>query len=290
MHDFPVRHKHEIYDHDFDGCCRQCAQSVAMVKDHLLRFHQSIREYSEDDLASLSMPELYQLFLTLDDIAHLDVRDELAEQILADPDVLAALPELRRCYSSFFDLHEAALANAILLAQDPWAVLREYFLLPRYEALVQSQMEFTNDSKGRLGFIGCGPLPVTLILLYTRHGLPTVGIDVSPAAIELAGKVLARLGLNEHIALRLGDESSVADEQCANILVAALAEPKDRIFSSLRTNLYSKEAMVLYRTYTGMRAVLHPPIPAGCTAGFVETMRSTPSGRVNNTLVCLRPE
>ncbi len=287
MHDFPYKHHHEITDSDFDGCCGACAQSLAIIKEHLLRFHQTLTALPPGGLEAMTAPELYQFFLSLDDIAHLHVEDALAASALGDPDVLPILEAVRKSYTLFFDLHEKALAHAILAADDPWAVLQGYFLLPRYEALIQSQLRLTGGGGERPVFVGCGPLPVTLILLQ-RHGMAPVGLDCDPEAVRLAGKVLEKLGVGDGVDVLYGDETAVADMRCDSVLIAALAEPKERIFSNLVRLLDGKDVMIFYRTYTGMREILHPPAPKDALHGFAEVGRAAPTGRVNNTLVCMR--
>jgi hypothetical protein len=260
---------------------------VARVKEHLLGFHQTILEYSEDDLAGLSMPEMYQLFLVLDDIAHLEVGDRLAGEVLCDGQVQAALPVVRDYYLRFFDLHETALARAILVSSDPWTVLRRYALFPRYEALIQTQVDMLADRRvKRMAFIGSGPVPVTAILLEQNHGVAAVCLDEDPEAVDVSQRVLERLGL-KNVMVRQGDETGANPQECDAVLVAALAEPKERILKVLSDNLNGCGAPVLLRTYSGLRTVLHEPFDPAHADGFLERARVHPTGRVNNTLIRL---
>jgi len=103
MHDFPIDHNHELTEHTFLGCCKDCERSHRLVKKHLCDFHKRITGYSQEELRSLSQVELYQLYLILDDIAHLDCGNHLAELILADQEIEKLLPAIRRYYTTFFE-------------------------------------------------------------------------------------------------------------------------------------------------------------------------------------------
>lgn len=80
------------------------------------------------------------------------------------------------------------------------------------------------------------------------------------------------------------------------VLVAALAEPKIRIFQNLRTILReaatrqpgNNNTPVIYRTYTGMRAVLYKPVQPDDINGFRIVTEIPPTQRVNNTTIIAR--
>lgn len=72
-------------------------------------------------------------------------------------------------------------------------------------------------------------------------------------------------------------------------MVAALAEPKKRVFRNLR-HLVTSETKILYRTYSGMRAILYAPVIEEDLIGFQELGRVLPTGKVNNTSVLIRKE
>ncbi len=290
MHDFIYKHNHEISDADFSGCCAACERSKKLVVGHLRSFYETIQSYDDAALAGLSMPELYQLYLVLDDVAHLHVEQSLSEAILADLEVGRMLPTIRSYYTLFFSLHERGLAHAILGADNPWEVLRVFALYPRYEALMRSQVEgLPLERPERVAFIGSGPVPLSGILLADLYGIDCVCVDSDAQAVDLSRRVVSRLGLAEHVSIVRGDESVLAGERFDCVLLAALAEPKKRIFSFLHDALHGTATPVIYRTYTGMRAVLSRPVAPEDHAGFSLRSRVEPTGRVNNTIVCLLP-
>ena len=149
------------------------------------------------------------------------------------------------------------------------------------------------NDKISLAFIGCGPVPSTLILLNHLAGIKGVGLDLSDEAVDLSRQVIVRLGLESEIEIVKGDETMLAEMPWDAILVAAMAMPKDRIFRNLRRIMIEKgktDARVFYRTYTGMRAILHAPVTDDETKGFTIVGRFFPMGRVNNTVVVTRLE
>ena len=123
-------------------------------------------------------------------------------------------------------------------------------------------------------------------------GIRSVGIDSNHESVELSRQVLCHLGLEKDIEIIQGDDSSLEDLNWDTVLVAALAEPKKRIFMKLWEILDKRgvEAPVIFRTYTGMRAVLYKPVQQEDIRGFKIEKTIVPTGRVNNTTVFMRIE
>ncbi|MBW2615674.1 MAG: nicotianamine synthase [Deltaproteobacteria bacterium] len=289
MHDFEFEHKHELEEHDFLGCCKNCRHSLEIIKPHILDFFDRIKNHTTETLVKLSPEDLYRLYQILDDVAHLETGEQLGELILTDLDIRRVLPAIRAYYTTFFSLHEAHLAKELLKSRDPWHVLESFPLYPRYETLIRNQAEvlhLTPDTS--FAFIGCGPVPLSLILLNRLYGVRSIGLDTNPESVSLAEKVLRCLELEDHIKILHGDESRLSELEWNVVLVAALAEPKPRIFRAIYKTLKSREkAPVIYRTYTGIRAVLYRPVQPDDIRGFRIIKQILPTGRVNNTLVLL---
>lgn len=288
MHDINFFHHHEIKEGDFSGCCKDCQASVDIIKPHIIGFAEKIRSYTPQMLANLTPAELYALYQILDDLAHLDTGTHLAQLILRDPDIQKVLPTIRSYYTLFFSVHETSHAEELLQSDDPWKKLEALPLYPRYEILVKNQidtMTITPDS--RLAFIGCGPIPMSQILMSRRYGLKSIGLDTSSKAVALSEKVIRHLGLEQDIQIIRGDESCLKTLDWSMVTVAALAEPKAQIFENLRNILTVNNGHrpVIYRTYSGMREVLYDPVKKEDITGFKITRQIFPEGRVNNTTV-----
>ncbi len=289
MHDFNIEHRHVLEEQDFLGCCLDCRRSLEIIKPHVMAFYRRIRGCTREDLAALPVEELYRLYQALDDIAHLNVGDHLAELILKESQIQRALPTIRSYYATFFSLHEIHQARRVAGAPDPQAALETFPLYERYRSLIRSQVEAYPLPRGiRLAFIGCGPFPVSIILLARMFGVRCVGLDTDPEAVALARCCVERLGLADLVSIHRGDESALEDLEWNTVVVAALAEPKERIFRTLRRLLEGRQgARVCVRTYTGIRAVLYHPVRAEHLEGFRRVAEIAPAGRVNNTLVFL---
>jgi hypothetical protein len=288
MHDINYFHEHELREHDFLGCCKDCRNSLNIIKPHILAFAERIRKYTREMLEALSPDELYRLYQLLDDLAHLEVGAHLAGLILEEEEIKSVLPLIRAYYATFFAIHEMHLAIQLVNARDPWKTLRAFPLYQRYEALIRGQVESMPDlSSRRLVFIGCGPVPMSLILMIRFYQTRSLGLEASKESVDLAREVIHSLGLEKDIEIVHGDDSLLPDLDWDAVLVAALAEPKERIFRNLRTILMERNTPipVIYRTYTGMRAVLYAPVSPADTEGFRIVKRVFPTGRVNNTTV-----
>lgn len=167
-----------------------------------------------------------------------------------------------------------------------------------------------------LAFIGCGPLPVTLLLFSKLYGIKCIGIDKDAKAVSLAKRCVKHFGLEKEIVIVQGDETALLKLEWDSVLIAGLAEPKKRIFKNLRNIIkqnnsqinksklrgfesqYSelqnpemkKTISVCYRNYTGMRQLLYKPVKQVYIRGFRKIKEINPSGGVNNTLVFLECE
>ena len=291
MHDINYFHEHELQEHDFLGCCKDCRNSLNIIKPHILAFAGRIQKYSQEMLQKLPPDELYRLYQLLDDLAHLEVGAHLAGLILQEDEIKSVLPVIRAYYAAFFTIHERHLAKQLIHAKDSWETLKTFPLYPRYEALVRAQVKLLPDlARRKLIFIGCGPVPMSLILMHRLYETRSVGLEASSKSATLARAVIHALGLQKEIEIVHGDEALLENLDGNAVLVAALAEPKERIFRRLRKLLIERNGHipVLYRTYTGMRAVLYAPVNPAHVTGFRTIQQVFPTGRVNNTTVLAR--
>ncbi|CAN2042109.1 histidine 2-aminobutanoyltransferase [Candidatus Magnetomoraceae bacterium gMMP-15] len=288
MHDINYFHNHELTEHDFFKCCKNCQSSVKIIKPHIIGFAERIKKYTKKMLAELSSGDLYRLYQILDDLAHINAGDNLSKLILSEADIRDQLPIIRSYYAAFFSIHERHLAEQLFKSSNPWESLRSFPLYPRYKTLVKNQIEampVIRDS--RFAFIGCGPVPMSLILMGHLYDISSIGLDISSESVEISKKVIKCLGLEKKIEIIQSNESHLKNSDWDVVLVAALAEPKARIFQCLR-EIMKKRKMnvpVIFRTYTGMRAVLYEPVQFSDIKGFKIVKQIPPIGRVNNTTI-----
>ena len=100
-------------------------------------------------------------------------------------------------------------------------------------------------------------------------------------------KVLKELCLEKDIEIVVGDERVIQAIDYDILRVAALAEPKERIFANI-WKYVDENTPVIYRSYTGMRAILYSPVLEKDTKGFHKEVMMLPSGKTNNTSVLIR--
>ena len=114
-----------------------------------------------------------------------------------------------------------------------------------------------------------------------------IGIEQFEEVADLSRKVLKRLELDDGIEIITGNEKTIADLDYDILMIAAFAEPKDRVFANI-WEVVDEKTPVLYRTYTGMRAILYAPVTDKDTRGFHQEVMLLPRGKTNNTSVLIR--
>ena len=85
----------------------------------------------------------------------------------------------------------------------------------------------------------------------------------------------------------MGDERKISDIDFDILMVAAFAEPKEKVFANVWERVTTKTP-VLVRTYSGMRAILYAPLTDKQLRGFHKEVMLLPIGNTNNTSVLLR--
>jgi hypothetical protein len=104
---------------------------------------------------------------------------------------------------------------------------------------------------------------------------------------KLSERVLDKPGFGQEIEVVCGDETALSHLHYDGVMVAALAEPKKRVFRNVR-RLVAPETKILYRTYSVMRAILYAPVTKEDLVGFQELDNILLTGKVNNTSVLIR--
>lgn len=209
------------------------------IRSHMLHFYGSIKDLDLSTMAESNLPGLYEIFSELDDLGHLDVAEDLCQTLLRDPLIRSLLPVVYTSYTHFFSLHETHLARKILDCEEPWEMLKSFPLYSRYEDMIKTHVQ--NSPKIEvLAFIGCGPLPVTLLILSKLYGIRCIGVDKDPEAVALAKSCVKHFGLEKEINIVEGDETILTELDWDSVLVAGLAEPKQRIFKNLHSIIINR--------------------------------------------------
>lgn len=260
-----------------------------MYWDEIKTIANSLKQYQDSNPREMHPDEIIPLLDEVEEIAHDRVIDfDSAKHILDDAKMNQALKIIRKFYVELGSQLENAKAKEILESSDPWSTLESFHFYPRYQRLIENENKLVKFSpEQRVVFIGGGPLPLTLILLNKLYGASCISIEMLPSVAELSRQVLKKLGMESQIQVVEGDETAVQNLDYTVVMVAALAEPKERVFANL-WEAVDTTTPVIYRTYTGMRAILYSPVTERATRGFHKEVMILPSGKVNNTSVLIR--
>ena len=229
-----------------------------------------------DALDDVAIDEVIKILDEVEVIAHDKTIDfDSAKHILDDEKMNRALKLIRN-------------ALKILNSDNPREVLDSFHFYDRYIGLINNESKLAkfNEEKTFL-FLGSGPLPLTLIMFNEVFGCKCIGIEQQEDVAQLSRKVLKKLNLDDDIKIVIGNENTIADLDYDILMVAAFAEPKERVFSNI-WDVVSEKTPVLYRTYTGMRAILYSPVTEKDTRGFHKEVMLLPTGNTNNTSVLIR--
>ena len=243
------------------------------IRSHILHFYSNIKDRDLSNIAESNMAEFYEIFSELDELGHLDVSEDLCLALLRDPVISSVLPAIYTSYTHFFSLHETQLAINILAYKEPWKMLESFPLYPRFKKMIKTQVQASPGIEV-LAFIGCGPLPVTLLLFSKLYGIRCIGVDQDPEAVDLAKSCIKHFGLEKEISILEGDETILSKIEWDSVLIAGLAEPKQRIFENLHTMIKNRKSSskkpisVCYRNYSGIRQLLYWPVQPEQIKGF----------------------
>ena len=247
---------------------------------------------SLNDLSSLNDVDLDEITKLLDEIeviAHDETIDfDSAKHILDDEKMNNALKLIRKFYLYIGARLETSNAREIIESDNPKATLDTFHFYERYQGLLtnESKLAHWHDDKTFV-FVGSGPLPLTLILFREKFGCRCIGIEIQEEVAELSREVIRKLGHDDGIEILVGDETLLKDIDFDILMVAAFAEPKERVFSNV-WEIVDEKTPVLVRTYSGMRAILYAPLTDTILRGFHKEIMLLPIGNSNNTSVLLR--
>ncbi|MBQ2832575.1 nicotianamine synthase family protein [Methanobrevibacter sp.] len=254
-----------------------------------LSSYGDLDKYGDSALDDVNLDEIIEILDDVEIIAHDKSIDfDSAKHILDDEKMNKALKLIRKFYVYVGARLETENALKILESDNPTETLDSFHFYDRYIGLIENERQLAkfNDQKTFV-FLGSGPLPLTLIMFNKVFGCKCIGIEMQENVAELSRKVLKRLGLDKDIEIVVGDETVIESLDYDILMVAALAEPKERVFSNI-WEYVDPSTPVIYRTYTGMRAILYAPVLDKDTRGFHKEVMVLPTGNTNNTSVLIR--
>ena len=242
-----------------------------------LSSYGDLDKYGDSALDGVDIDEIIEILDEVEIIAHdREIDFDSAKHILDDEKMNKALQLIRKFYVYVGARLETENALKILESDNPKETLDSFHFYERYIGLInnESQLAKFSDEKTFV-FLGSGPLPLTLIMFNMVYGCKCIGIEIQEEVAELSRKVLEKLGLDEF------------ELDGKILMVAALAEPKERVFANI-WEFIDEDTPLIYRTYTGMRAILYAPVLEKDTRGFHKEVMVLPTGKTNNTSVLIR--
>lgn len=176
----------------------------------------------------------FSILKSLEKIAHDNtISFDEAQHIFKNKFMSKALNVIYNFYNKMSVQMEIEHAEKVINSDDPWKTLKSFYFYDRYVKLVQNEAMLAKyNSDDRIVFIGGGPLPLTLILTNKLFSMKGVSIEIVPKLAEKSKKVLEKLGLSNEIKVVCGDETALKNLNFDIVIIAALAEPKKRVFKN----------------------------------------------------------
>lgn len=200
-----------------------------------LSSYGDLDKYGDSALDNVDINEIIEILDDVEIIAHDRTIDfDSAKHILDDEKMNKALKLIRKFYVYIGARLETENALEILKSENVDETLDSFQFYDRYVGLLSNESQLTkfNENKTFI-FLGSGPLPITLIMFNKLFGCKCIGIEQQENVAELSRKVLKKLGLENEIEIVVGDETVIKSLEYDILMVAALAEPKERVFSNI---------------------------------------------------------
>jgi hypothetical protein len=262
---------------------------VDSVKNEFQGIYAAVHDLSDEDILhgpdDLFLPHLKRM----NRLAAMGVDELIAEEMLNDLEFKTELKLIAHLKRIFGLRMEIDYAKSIISDPNPWDRITHFDFYPNYLQLAHMEYRGANLNTGdHVAFIGCGPLPLSLISMCKQYGIKGTGLEQVPEYGVLAEEILKSLGLTRHIRIIQGDHFSLPfKEECQLVMVGADARPKDEIFARL-ADVLPTGARLSYRIYEkGLRRLMDYQSVFQLPPEFREFARFQPEPPVNNTSVFL---
>ena len=244
---------------------------------------------NKEEIDNTDIEKIIKILDEVELIAHDKIIDfNSAKHILDDKKMNKVLKLIRKFYIYVGSRLETENAISIIESENPKAELEKFHFYERYTELINNESRLANFNKDTTFlFLGSGPLPLTLIMFNKIFHCKCIGIEQNEDTALLSREVLKKLELDQEIKIEIGDERKIKDLDYDILMIAAFAEPKERVFANVWETVNEKTA-VIYRTYSGMRAILYSPVTEKDTRGFEKEVMLLPQGNSNNTSVLIK--
>lgn len=260
---------------------------------HVVRTVRDLYQQLSNETDLRPRPAVNDLFSSLVSTV-LSVPDATGTAALADSDLQAIVPNLRKlCGRGEYEL-EAAWARSISASPRPLAELDRFPYLANYRQLCRMELGVLASAAsahvGTVAFLGSGPLPLSSILLAQQANLQVDNIDHDETAVAL-GRQLVEATNTANICFQT-DDAAAADLAGYDVVVLAAMvgstpEEKLPLLHSICRSM-SPGALLLARSTRGLRTLLYPTVPAEALTGFEVLTVVHPVNDVLNSVILAR--
>jgi nicotianamine synthase len=272
---------------------------AASLSRRILRLYESLR--AQGDLAP--SPVVNALFADLvGACVYAGAGDVPAT--LADPRIREVRSDLIRLCAAGESRLEQAWARRALAAADARAEAAAFPYLGNYEQLARLELHalagagLGPETIRRVCFVGGGPLPLSAMLLCRALARHVTVVDRDVDAVELARRLVGRLGMADRISVVPGDAAAASDMAravagCDVVVVAALVgttwTQKRAALRAIGTSV-EPGTYVVIRSAEGLRSLLYPVVDVRDVqdAGLVPEVVVHPFGEVINSVLVAR--
>lgn len=235
-------------------------ENGSYTKNQILALYRHLRALPSDVLdqdASELFEDLLRLVMAAD--------SRTAQDILSDIEIRRVQPHLRDLWANYEYCREKTWALRICNSRHLSVELENYPAFGFYDKLVAFECAISQalcEGKVRNAlFVGCGPLPLTSILLAQKAGLHVDCLDKKREACDISMNVIKRLGLTGLLRFYHAEVDAMTDIAKYNvIIIATLAGETDQekmnIIRFLRDHMKKGQILVL-RTVHDLRALLY---------------------------------
>lgn len=262
-------------------------QSASHLKNRILPLYASLA--AAPSLAP--SPRVNVVFSELVALTN-SANDATSRKLLADPEIAAIVPHLRELCATGEGLLEGYWADRIVNARRPASMLQQFPYFQNYVQLARMEAHalrgVTDAPLKRAVFIGSGPMPLSSIMLETRHGFTVDNLDINGHALTQGARVAEAAGATNQRFFH-SDIHGYAKEdlrQADVVCVAALAglDPKQK---AEITDVLAREmrpgALLLVRSADRLRGLLYPVVDE--VQGFTPEIIVHPRNDVVNSVL-----
>ena len=263
---------------------------MPVIKDRILALYGELT-------SAESLRPTEELNKTFSDLVQLSCTtpEHIATDLLSDEELHQIIPHLRNLCSEGESHLEMFWTNTIVADEYPSFVLEQFPYYNNYVRLTELEYRALSLTSKcvmkKILFVGCGPLPLSSILLAQKYGLIVDNIDKNSRAVVTSRKLVHRLGIGDVVKIIQADAASYPKySQYDAIFLASLVglDPgeKQAIIARIQSNM-KEGGLLVVRTAHGLRTLLYPPVDVGLITGLTAQVIIQPMNEVVNSVIIL---